>query len=191
VGTERLRRRLASVCLEYLEGRKLLSRFGVDGALPNPAHDPAHVHRGSAQPIDASSRDGAGTETSSSPPAIFAAGVLEGNRTHEMRVEHDPPDEWVRIEGHIATVGITRLAVEELGDVIAIELPTVGTKLVAHDLLGSVESVKAVRDLYSPVAGEVVAVNHHITENPELLAVDPEVWLVRIRVDEPSAHPIA
>lgn len=93
--------------------------------------------------------------------------------------------EWVRIEDDgIATVGITDHAQEELGDVVFVELPEAGEDLGAGEALGTIESVKAVSDLYAPVGGEVVEVNESLNDTPERVNEDPygEGWLVRIRI---------
>jgi len=94
--------------------------------------------------------------------------------------------EWVREEGAgEAAVGITDHAQSQLGDVIFLELPKVGARLNAGARFGAVESVKAASDLYSPVAGEVVAVNNEVVTAPELVNQDPQGqgWLIRLRVD--------
>lgn len=92
--------------------------------------------------------------------------------------------EWVREEGDTAVVGITDHAQEQLGDVVFVELPEPGTTLEAGESLGVVESVKAVSDLYAPVAGEVVEVNEALVEDPELLNQDPygDGWILKMRV---------
>ncbi|HTC85139.1 MAG TPA: glycine cleavage system protein GcvH, partial [Candidatus Acidoferrum sp.] len=77
--------------------------------------------------------------------------------------------EWVRLDGDTATVGITAFAGEQLGDIVFVELPDVGRVLSQHETFGVVESVKAVSDLYSPVAGEVVETNGDLTGKPELV----------------------
>jgi glycine cleavage system H protein len=94
--------------------------------------------------------------------------------------------EWVRIEDGVATVGITDHAQEELGDVVFVELPEEGASLGAGDTFGTIESVKAVSDLYAPVGGEVVEVNGSLGDTPESVNEDPygEGWIVRIRVSE-------
>ena len=92
--------------------------------------------------------------------------------------------EWVRLEGDEAIVGITAYAADELGDIVFVELPATGTELTAKQTFGVVESVKAVSDLYSPVAGAVVAVNEELSSRPELVNSDPygEGWMLRVRV---------
>src|SRR5882672_7866435 len=96
--------------------------------------------------------------------------------------------EWIQVAGDIGTVGITLHAQEALGDVVYIELPTVGDKFESHKSFGSVESVKAVSELFMPVSGEVVEVNSEIKDAPEALNSDPygKGWLLRIRLQNPS-----
>ncbi len=96
--------------------------------------------------------------------------------------------EWVGLEGDLATVGITDHAQEELGDIVYVELPKVGAKVEKGKPLGSVESVKAVSDIFSPLSGEVVEVNEKLAETPETINKDPhgEAWLVKIRLSAPA-----
>ena len=96
--------------------------------------------------------------------------------------------EWVRAEGNTGTVGITDHAQQELGDIVYVDLPKPGVKVEAGKSLGSVESVKAVSDIYSPVSGEVTEINESLAEQPEKLNSDPhgEAWLVRIRLSAPN-----
>jgi glycine cleavage system H protein len=95
--------------------------------------------------------------------------------------------EWVRVEGDVGVVGITDHAQKELGDIVYIDLPKVGARVEQGKTLGSVESVKAVSDIYAPVSGEVVEVNEALATAPEKLNEDPHgaAWLVKIRL---SAH---
>ncbi|MEX2260965.1 MAG: glycine cleavage system protein GcvH [Bryobacteraceae bacterium] len=92
--------------------------------------------------------------------------------------------EWVRMEGDVGTVGITDHAQKELGDIVYVELPKAGARVDQGKPLGSVESVKAVSDIYSPVSGEVVEVNDKLSSAPENLNTDPHgtAWLVKIRL---------
>ena len=92
--------------------------------------------------------------------------------------------EWVRAEGDIGTVGITDHAQHELGDIVYIDLPKVGARLDQGKSLGSVESVKAVSEIYSPVSGEVTEVNSVLAQSPEKLNEDPHgaAWLVKVRL---------
>jgi glycine cleavage system H protein len=94
--------------------------------------------------------------------------------------------EWVRTEGDTATVGITDHAQEELGDIVYIELPEEGATFEAGEPFGTVESVKAVSDLYTPVGGEVVEVNETLDDSPEKINEDPygEGWLIKLRVSD-------
>ncbi|HEX5589831.1 MAG TPA: glycine cleavage system protein GcvH [Candidatus Limnocylindrales bacterium] len=96
--------------------------------------------------------------------------------------------EWVRIEGDTATVGITAYAAGQLGDVVFVELPDVGRALGQHATFGVVESVKAVSDLFAPVAGEVTEANGALAASPELVNGDPfgEGWMIRVRVSDPA-----
>lgn len=98
-----------------------------------------------------------------------------------------PTHEWILIEGDVATVGISKFAVDQLTDLIMIELPAVGTKLAAGKSFGEIESVKAVSDLYAPVGGEVTEVNSQVSGNVQVLADDPydKGWLVKIKVAQP------
>jgi glycine cleavage system H protein len=96
--------------------------------------------------------------------------------------------EWLRVEGETGTVGITDHAQSALGDVVYVELPKVGEKFGAHDVFGSVESVKAVSEMYFPVAGEVTEVNESLNDEPEKVNTDPygDGWMVRVRLTGPG-----
>ena len=96
--------------------------------------------------------------------------------------------EWLRVEGEVGTVGITDHAQNSLGDVVYVELPKVGDSFGGHESFGSVESVKAVSELFLPVGGEVTEVNESLQDEPEKVNSDPygEGWMVRIRVSDPS-----
>jgi glycine cleavage system H protein len=93
--------------------------------------------------------------------------------------------EWVKIEGDRGTVGITDFAQSQLGDIVFLELPEVGRKLKAHDRFGTVESVKAVSELFSPVGGEVAEVNAALVAKPETVNADPYEagWMIRLKLD--------
>lgn len=92
--------------------------------------------------------------------------------------------EWVSVEDDTCVVGITHFAQEELGEVVFVELPDVGDSFEADDEIGTIESVKAVAEVYTPVAGEIIEVNEGLTDTPELLNEDPhdKGWLVKIRL---------
>ena len=94
--------------------------------------------------------------------------------------------EWIRLNGDEGTVGITDFAQEQLGDVVYVELPEAGTQLVQGDTFGSVESVKAVSDLFAPVSGEVLERNESLLDAPELVNTSPygDGWLLKLRVEE-------
>ena len=96
--------------------------------------------------------------------------------------------EWVQLKGGVATVGITDYAQHELGDVVFVELPKPGTKVTAGKSLGTVESVKAVSDIYSPVTGEVTEVNGDLHNAPEKINADPHgaAWLIKVRLANPA-----
>jgi glycine cleavage system H protein len=96
--------------------------------------------------------------------------------------------EWVRVEGGTGTVGITFHAQKELGDIVYVDLPKVGVVLEQGKSMGSVESVKAVSDLYSPVSGAVIEVNATLTTAPEKLNADPhgEAWLIKVKLSAPG-----
>ena len=92
--------------------------------------------------------------------------------------------EWLRVEGETGTVGITDHAQNSLGDVVYVELPKAGETFAAHDTFGSVESVKAVSELFLPVAGEDTEVNESLTDEPEKVNTDPygDGWMLRVRL---------
>ncbi len=122
-------------------------------------------------------------------------GTAAGNRKEERFESYEevsmyPDDfyyskdhEWVKIDGDTATIGITDFAQKQLGDVVYVELPEIGTPLGFHQSLGVVESVKAVSDIYAPISGEVVEVNEGLNDAPETLNEDPhgEGWIIRMK----------
>ena len=93
--------------------------------------------------------------------------------------------EWIALDGDVATVGITDYAADKLGDVVFVELPSVGTGVTAATVVGEIESTKSVGELYAPLDGEVVEANDAVVDDPSLVNSDPfgEGWLVRIKVD--------
>ena len=96
--------------------------------------------------------------------------------------------EWIRVEGGTGTIGITFHAQKELGDIVYVELPKVGATITAGKPMGSVESVKAVSEIFAPVSGEVLAVNEELASKPEKLNEDPHgaAWLVKVRPSNPK-----
>ena len=96
--------------------------------------------------------------------------------------------EWARVEGSVVTVGVTRFAVDQLGDVTQVDLPKEGETIRQGDIFGSVESVKAVSDLFAPVSGKVVKVNSPLGESPEYVNEEPydEGWMIQIELSKPE-----
>lgn len=96
--------------------------------------------------------------------------------------------EYVRLDGEIATIGLSAYAIDQLGDIVFLELPEVGDALEKGSSFGSIESVKAAEDLYPPVSGTVVDRNEMMIESPEQIAEDPygEGWLLKVRVNDPD-----
>jgi len=96
--------------------------------------------------------------------------------------------EYVRLDGEIATIGISAFAIDQLGDLVFLELPEVGETLEVGESFGTIESVKAVEDLYPPVSGTVIERNDAMIDSPELIADDPygEGWLLKVRVSDPD-----
>ena len=96
--------------------------------------------------------------------------------------------EWISVEGDTGTVGITDHAQNALGDVVYVELPKVGDSFSAHEAFGSVESVKAVSEIFTPVSGEVTEINEAIQDEPEKVNTDPygDGWLIRLRMSNPG-----
>jgi glycine cleavage system H protein len=95
--------------------------------------------------------------------------------------------EWVRLSGDMAEVGITDFAQQQLGDVVYVELPEVGSRVTAGQSFGSIESVKAVSELFAPVGGEVVEVNDAVKDHPEAVNKDPHsAWMIKVRVSNPG-----
>ncbi|MEH1826079.1 MAG: glycine cleavage system protein GcvH [Nostoc sp.] len=96
--------------------------------------------------------------------------------------------EYVRLDGEIATIGITEFAVHELGDIVFLELPDIGEAITKGDKIGTIESVKAVEELNSPVTGTVIERNDALIDDPEQVSDDPygEGWFLKVRVDDPG-----
>ncbi len=98
--------------------------------------------------------------------------------------------EWVRISGDTATVGITDFAQGELGDIVYVEVETLGELLEEHALFGTVEAVKTVSDLFMPIAGEVIEVNTALNDTPEVVNSDPygDGWMIKVRITDASSR---
>jgi glycine cleavage system H protein len=101
-------------------------------------------------------------------------------------LKYSKEHEWVLVEGNTATIGITEFAQEELGDIVYVELPEVGEKVVKDDPFGAVESVKAVSDIYAPVSGSVLEINDVLPDNPETINDDPygDGWMIRVELSD-------
>jgi glycine cleavage system H protein len=108
--------------------------------------------------------------------------------TYPENFRYTKEHEWTLVQGDEATIGITDHAQKELGDIVYVDLPKVGAKIDQGKALGSVESVKAVSDIYSPISGEVLEVNEALASAPERLNDDPHgaAWLVKIRMSAPD-----
>ncbi len=106
-----------------------------------------------------------------------------------QNLKYTSEHEWIRIEGDIAYVGITDYAQEQLGDIVFVDIPTVGETLEAGEVFGTIEVVKTISDLFLPVAGEVLEQNETLEESPELVNKDPygEGWLIKMKPADPKA----
>ena len=96
--------------------------------------------------------------------------------------------EWVRVEGNVATVGVTDFAQSELGDIVFVEIETLDEELEKEEVFGSVEAVKTVSDLFMPIGGTIIEINENIESSPELVNSDPygEGWMIKIEINETS-----
>lgn len=106
----------------------------------------------------------------------------------QQGLKYSKDHEWVRVEGETATIGISDYAQHALGDVVYVDLPRVGETLEAHQTFGSVESVKAVSEVYSPIAGEVLEVNDTLNDAPETVNSDPYegAWMIKLKMSNAS-----
>jgi len=115
-------------------------------------------------------------------------------KTEEMSIpaelKYTKDHEWVRLDGDIATVGITAFAQGELGDIVYVEIETIGETLDQEEVFGSVEAVKTVSDLFMPVSGEILEFNEALEGNPELVNSDPygEGWMIKIKLTDASQY---
>jgi glycine cleavage system H protein len=94
--------------------------------------------------------------------------------------------EWIRVEGDEATIGITEFAQRELGDIVFIDIPTIGEEVAANEVFGNIEAVKTVSDLFMPVTSTVLSVNEKLEDSPELVNSDPygDGWIVKVRISD-------
>jgi len=111
---------------------------------------------------------------------------MANNIPENLRYSKD--HEWVLVDGDVASIGITDYAQHSLGDVVYIDMPRVGDKLGSHEAFGSVESVKAVSEIFTPVAGEIVEVNDALNDTPEKVNSDPygDAWFIKVKMDNPG-----
>ena len=105
------------------------------------------------------------------------------------KLKYTKEHEWIKIDGDEAIVGITDYAQSELGDIVFVELPNIGDKFIKDDTIGTIEAVKTVADIFSPVNGSIIAVNDEIEDNPEYVNSDPysKGWLVKIKLEKESS----
>jgi glycine cleavage system H protein len=103
-------------------------------------------------------------------------------------IKYTKDHEWIKVEGEFAKIGITEYAQGELGDIVFVELPKIGSKLEQGKSFGTIEAVKAVSDLYAPVNGEVVELNKEVQDSPEVVNKEPyeRGWMVKVRIENPA-----
>jgi glycine cleavage system H protein len=102
-------------------------------------------------------------------------------------LKYSKEHEWIRVEGNVGTVGITDFAQHELGEIVYIELPAVGDSFGANDQFGTVESVKAASDLFIPVSGKVLEINHAVEDAPDSINTTPyDAWMIKIELGNPA-----
>lgn len=108
--------------------------------------------------------------------------------TFPDNLKYTKDHEWIRVEGDTGTIGITDYAQGELGDVVFVELPSIGKALKAHETFGTIEAVKAVSDLYAPVSGSVTEINKDLEKTPEIVNKDPynAGWMVKVKLANPA-----
>lgn len=103
-------------------------------------------------------------------------------------LKYSTDHEWVQLDGDVATIGITQYAADQLGDIVYLDLPAVGTEIKAGAIVGEIESTKSVGELYTPADGEVVEVNSEAVDAPDTLNSDPYIagWLIKVKLSDPS-----
>jgi glycine cleavage system H protein len=108
--------------------------------------------------------------------------------TFPENLRYTKDHEWLRLEGNVATIGVTDFAQQELGDIVYVEIETKGKALAAETVFGTVEAVKTVSDLFLPVSGTISEINPALESNPELVNTDPygEGWMIKMTVDNPA-----
>ena len=113
---------------------------------------------------------------------------MAAEETYPSDLRYHPEHDWVRVDGDVATFGITWYAQDQLGEIVYVDPPAVGTTVAKDQPYAEVESVKAVSDVVAPLSGEIVEVNDSLTDKPELINDDPygEGWLVRVKLSDPG-----
>jgi glycine cleavage system H protein len=117
--------------------------------------------------------------------------LSKGNGIYPEDLKYTKEHEWVAVNGNVGTVGITHYAQSELGDIVYVELPAARSPVVAGEEFGTVESVKAVSEIFAPVSGEVLEVNAALAKNPETINKDPygDGWLIKLKLADPKELP--
>jgi glycine cleavage system H protein len=117
--------------------------------------------------------------------------LSKGNGIYPEDLKYTKEHEWVAVNGNVGTVGITHYAQSELGDIVYVELPAAGSPVVAGEEFGTVESVKAVSEIFAPVSGEVLEINAALAKNPETINKDPygDGWLIKLKLADPKELP--
>ncbi len=107
-----------------------------------------------------------------------------------VNLKYSADHEWCRVEGNVATIGITDFAQSELGDIVFVDVPTVGETLSAGEVFGSIEAVKTVSDAFLPVSGEILEFNEAVDADPAIINKDPygEGWMIKVRMSDPSEY---
>ena len=102
-------------------------------------------------------------------------------------LKYSKEHEWIRVEGNVGTIGISDFAQHELGEIVYVELPAIGDSFKAHALFGTVESVKAASDLFIPVSGKVIEINHGVEDAPDTINSTPyDAWMIKVEMDDAS-----
>src|SRR5262245_41869689 len=119
------------------------------------------------------------------PALSHCRSILGAEMAYPADLKYTKDHEWMRVSGDVAEVGITDYAQEQLGDVVFVELPEVGRQVKSGESFGSIESVKAVSELFAPAAGEIIEVNPYLKDHPEAVNTNPyETWMVKLRLSD-------
>lgn len=122
------------------------------------------------------------------PDALVHTRIKQKVMNFPADLKYTKDHEWIRVEGDEATIGITEFAQRELGDIVFIEIPTVGDEVAANEVFGTVEAVKTVSDLFMPITSTVLSVNDKLDGSPELVNTDPygDGWMVKVKISDTS-----